>query len=329
MTNPEPSAPTTAVADAKTYASLNAQLNDPAVPLAQRFRALFTLKSLNTSQSVEIIAKGFADDSALLKHELAYVLGQMRNPCALPALVSVLETLDEDPMVRHEAAEAMGAIGLEESLPILTQYRDNDASRAVRETCVLAIEKIIHDNAQISSTSSSPSAGGKTTEQSEASPYTSVDPAPAVDVKKTTAELRDMLLNADLSLFKRYRAMFALRNRGDVESVLALAEGLEDDSALFRHEIGYIFGQMQHPASVPALIKCLSNTAEEGMVRHECAEALGSIAEPECLEALKLFVNDPERVVRESCIVGLDMYEHETSGAFQYADGLIKAADNE
>ncbi|KAJ3163523.1 hypothetical protein HDU86_000104 [Geranomyces michiganensis] len=320
-----PPTPAAGVVDAKKYASLDAQLNDPAVPLAQRFRALFTLKSLNTAQSVAIIAKGFADDSALLKHELAYVLGQMRNPCALPALVKVLETLEEDPMVRHEAAEAMGAIGLEESLPILTRYRDNDASRAVRETCVLAIEKIEHDNAK--KAGEGKDATKTQQEHSEASPYTSVDPAPAVEEKKTTAELRNMLLDSNLSLFRRYRAMFALRNRGDVESVLALAEGLEDDSALFRHEIGYIFGQMQHPASVPALIKCLSNTAEEGMVRHECAEALGSIAEPDCLEALKLFVNDPERVVRESCIVGLDMYEHETSGAFQYADGLLKAAD--
>ncbi|TPX58114.1 hypothetical protein PhCBS80983_g03360 [Powellomyces hirtus] len=307
------------VADAKTYASLDSQLNDPTVPLDRRFRALFTLKSLNSSESVGIISKGFADDSALLKHELAYVLGQMRNPEALPTLVKVLETLDEDPMVRHEAAEAMGAIGLEQSLPILIQYRDTDASRAVRETCVLAIEKIEYEVSL---------RNGTATAEASSGPYTSVDPAPPVEQKeeKTTAELRAMLLDTELSLFKRYRAMFALRNRGDVESVLALAEGLHDESALFRHEIGYIFGQMQHPASVPALIKCLSNTSEEGMVRHECAEALGSIAEPECLEALKQFVNDPERVVRESCIVGLDMYEYETSGAFQYADGLTKAA---
>jgi deoxyhypusine monooxygenase len=27
--------------------------------------------------------------------------------------------------------------------------------------------------------------------------------------------------------------------------------------------------------------------------------------------------------VRESCEVALDMYEYETSGSFQYADGLL------
>ena len=45
---------------------------------------------------------GFADSSALLKHELAYVLGQMKDPYAIPVLTDVLKTETEDPMVRHE-----------------------------------------------------------------------------------------------------------------------------------------------------------------------------------------------------------------------------------
>jgi hypothetical protein len=44
----------------------------------------------------------FVDPSALLKHELAYVLGQMKNPYAIPILNKTLEDLTEDPMVRHE-----------------------------------------------------------------------------------------------------------------------------------------------------------------------------------------------------------------------------------
>ena len=45
---------------------------------------------------------GFKDESALLKHELAYCLGQMKNPVALPVLQEVLADANEDPMVRHE-----------------------------------------------------------------------------------------------------------------------------------------------------------------------------------------------------------------------------------
>ena len=57
-----------------------------------------------------------------------------------------------------------------------------------------------------------------------ANPYMSVDPAPPSEVKDTEM-LKSELLDEELSLFQRYRAMFSLRNRGDEKSVLALAEG--------------------------------------------------------------------------------------------------------
>ncbi len=62
-------------------------------------------------------------------------------------------------------------------------------------------------------------------------------------------------MDVNLGLFERYKAMFSLRNLGTEEAVLQLARGFEDDSALFRHEIAYVFGQLQHVASVPSLIK--------------------------------------------------------------------------
>lgn len=44
---------------------------------------------------------------------------------------------------------------------------------------------------------------------------------------------------------------------------------------------------MQDERSVPFLKKTLEDTAEHEMVRHEAAEALGSIATDECTEVLK------------------------------------------
>jgi deoxyhypusine monooxygenase len=92
-------------------------------------------------------ALGFTDQSALLKHELAYVLGQMRNPSALPTLERVLRDLKEDPMVRHEAAEAMGAISSMQSIPTLKEFL-NDERREVRETCEIALAKVEWDNSE-------------------------------------------------------------------------------------------------------------------------------------------------------------------------------------
>lgn len=41
---------------------------------------------------------------------MAYVLGQLQDKASTDALVSILKNVHEHPMVRHEAAEALGAI---------------------------------------------------------------------------------------------------------------------------------------------------------------------------------------------------------------------------
>ncbi|KAI8969294.1 armadillo-type protein [Mycotypha africana] len=287
------------------------------VPLAERFRTLFTLKNIATDQAIDIIAKALNDESELLKHELAYCLGQIGNPRANTVLSKVLENLEEPEMVRHEAAEALGAIGSLESIPVLKKHL-SDQSRSVVETCELAIDKIDYDN----------DPKNKAEKDANNSIYNSVDPAPPTTETKSVKELEAILVNPEYKLFKRYRAMFALREIGTTEAVLALAKGLKDQSGLFRHEVAYVFGQLQHPASVPALTECLQDKNEMDMVRHEAAEALGSIATPEVLETLQSFKQDHERVVRESCAVALDMYEYENSGELQYANGLENQPQN-
>ncbi|KAI7905499.1 armadillo-type protein [Cokeromyces recurvatus] len=283
------------------------------VPLAERFRTLFTLKNIADDKAVDIMAKTFNDKSALLKHEVAYCIGQTGNPHANKILEEVLADPNQHVMVRHEAAEAMGALGFPEFLPILEKY-SKECDQAIVDTCVLAIDRINYVNDP---------ANKKENEYKSA--YSSVDPAPPTLETKDVQVLGQELIDPNLSLFKRYRAMFALREIGTTEAVLALCEGLKDKtSALFRHEVAYVLGQMQNPASVPALTESLKNKEEVHMVRHEAAEALGSVASPEVFEVLNEFKNDPEQVVAESCIVALDMFEYENSGAFQYADSLEK-----
>ena len=68
----------------------------------------------------------------------------------------------------------------------------------------------------------------------------------------------------------------------------------------------------------------LQDVSENCMVRHECAEALGSIATEECMKVLDEYKEDKEAVVKESCEVALDMCEYEKSDSFQYADAYLK-----
>lgn len=53
--------------------------------------------------------------------------------------------------------------------------------------------------------------------------------------------------------------------------------------------------------------KVLEDAGENAMVRHEAAEALGSIGSEDCRRILASFVADPEPIVAHSCEVALVM----------------------
>ncbi|SLM36358.1 deoxyhypusine hydroxylase [Lasallia pustulata] len=311
-----------------TILALRKALTSESVPLVRRFRALFSLKHLaclnppteQTLPAINAIAAAFISPSALLKHELAYCLGQTRNLAAVPYLREVLEDNHEDPMCRHEAAEALGALGDVDSLALLRRMRDDvGEAEVVRETCDIAVERIEWESSE-----------QRKRERLKQSDFASIDPAPPLPQTtehRSIADLQARLLDTKLPLFQRYRTMFALRDLSSppdlataVPAVKALASGFNDPSALFRHEIAFVFGQLSHPASIPSLAATLSNTKEESMVRHEAAEALGSLGDEEGVEdILRKFLNDPEQVVRDSVIVALDMADFEKNGEREYA----------
>lgn len=134
-----------------TIKPLRKTLTSESASLAHRFRALFCLKHHASQQpsttltlpALAAIAAAFSSPSALLKHELAYCLGQTRHLEAVPYLRKVLEDRGEDAMCRHEAAEALAALGDKSSLEVLKGMRD-DAKEVgvVRETCEIAVERI-------------------------------------------------------------------------------------------------------------------------------------------------------------------------------------------
>ncbi|KIY03819.1 deoxyhypusine hydroxylase [Fonsecaea multimorphosa CBS 102226] len=310
-----------------TISSLRRDLTSENVPLARRFRALFSLKHVasqspgpQATAAIEAIAAAFTSPSALLKHELAYCLGQTRNLAAVPFLRAVLEDRAEDAMCRHEAAEALGALGDLSSLQIMNQMKDDEREPVVvRETCDIAVDRINWAHSE-----------SRQSECLKSSDFASIDPAPPLPLSSETLSiptLQATLLDTSLPLFQRYRAMFALRDLASPPdlptaetAVHALASGFKDPSALFRHEVAFVFGQLSHPASIPALLAVLEDTEEESMVRHEAAEALGSLGEePGVEEILRRFLNDPEQVVRESVIVALDMAVYEKTGEMEYA----------
>ena len=153
----------------------------------------------------------------------------------------------------------------------------------------------------------------------ERSEFDSVDPAPPSD-ENDISSLRSTLCNESTRMFLRMRALFSLRNIGGKDSVDALAAAFESDSALLKHEIAYVMGQMQDSAAVPHLIDRLADENEDVMVRHEAAEALGAIGDRTALATLEKFVDDDAVVVAESCEVALDLLEYVSSKRLNYTD---------
>jgi deoxyhypusine monooxygenase len=318
-----------------SFATLQKSLAEPSNPIGMRMRAAYYLRQLYTD--LVAAAKGENSDytdrststctrdvidslcmelsdirhGSLMRHEFAYVLGQLRDARSCDTLETILLDGNDCVMVRHECAEALGAIGSDRSLPILQQVMEkNTQLPELSETCQLAIN-VMEWRKNGSDPETQPA-----TCACMMNPYSTTDPAPPHPLHADTPiqELGNILMNHDQSMFERYRAMFSLRNRGGSDAVVQLCRALTDDtsSALLRHEVAYVLGQMQHPISVEALEISLRRTDEHPMVRHESAEALGAIdGRWEDVERiLQEFTKDHDIVVRESCLVALDAADY-------------------
>jgi len=302
------------------FEELGKRLVDRSLPIEKRFRALFTLRSLGGHAAIDAMANALSDPSALLRHEIAYCFGQMGDEYAFPILQRILATSNEHSMVRHEAAEAIGALAVPKSMDVLRDYI-NDQAQEVAETCQLAVARVDWV------------ANNSTQEIKGNSAFLSVDPAPPLPAAPVDS-LKSIFLDHTEHIFMRYRAMFALRDAGTDESVLALASVFTSPpvsaypaslyhSALLKHEVAFVLGQLQNQKACPALIHCLQDANESPMVRHEAAEALGAIAAQDAVPLLQQFVKDSEPIVSESCVVALDVSEYfNNQEEFQYADGL-------
>jgi deoxyhypusine monooxygenase len=298
-------------------------------PLAERFEALFALEGRGTAHDAEVVERALASTSSnLLRHELAYALGQMQHKCSVCCLSSLLGDPSEAGIVRHEAAEALGAIASESAEKSLRTHLHSDVPE-VAQTCELALARIAarrhvdrrhdcdgqdgvkgeHGSLKEQKASQSANANGE-------SPFLSVDPVPAWPVATPQASLQKTVLDESRAMWDRYGALFALRNKGDVESAAVLTKVLRQSrSALLKHEVAYVLGQLQctESGALKALEQSLRDTEEHPMVRHEAAEAVGSVCTTASAKELlqEMASNASEPVVSESCEVAIEMMESE------------------
>lgn len=286
--------------------SLGKLLNDESAVLGERYRALRTLHRYGTEEAILEIAKCFTKSSALLKHDCAYLIGQLQFPIANTLLRNVVEDLKQHAIVRHEAAASLAALDGTGAYDFLQKYT-TDSAQEVADTCQLALSKLdwVKTDEAIGF-------------DFKDNPFKTNDPAPPF-MKGSMSDWVQLINDESLSLFDKYRVMYSLRNTGTDEAVDALISSFQSKSVLYRHELAFVLGQLKNKRAIPALQKFLEDTSENGIVRHECTEALTQIAIEEkntpvsndCLETIRRFQNDNEQLVRESCAVSLEELAHE------------------
>ena len=305
--------------DEERLRALGKRLLDQECAFAKRYRCLFALMNVKPNELTRQPLVACLQDQkhgALLRHEVAYVLGQMQDEAeeVVGELIRVVGDETDDVMVRHEAAEALGAIGSDEGVSVLRQHLKDD-TREVAETCELALRRI--EDAAASRDGDVP--------EHEGSQFNTVDPTLVSEgvSGKTREELERLALDETASMHDRYEAIFAARNRGGEEAVSLMSKCLETaKSALLKHEVAFVLGQLQNAQATEVLVRVLKDPAEHPMVRHEAAEALGSVAESDdqVMGLLREYCKDEVQCVGQSCVVALDMLE--TKENFEYCEAL-------
>ena len=143
-------------------------LADANVAMDARFSALFRLRSLGTEDAVRALVERLdreREASALMRHEVAFALGQMGATGAIEALCETLADSSENGMVRHECAEALGALGSEHARCVeALRTACVDEKREVAETAALALRKLERHGREMSG-----SARGSAKERASAS----------------------------------------------------------------------------------------------------------------------------------------------------------------
>lgn len=111
---------------------LESALGDPMTPAHRRIYACQELMHLGTSGAIALLGKVLKEDSdAVVRHEAAFVLGELADPAGVAALAGAAEE-DSSALVRHEAVEALGWIATPESAKALRLALKDSVSEVVR-----------------------------------------------------------------------------------------------------------------------------------------------------------------------------------------------------
>ena len=285
-------------------------IKDAQSSLLDKYNAIFALKSQGSEEAALALCEASPSvaDSELLQHEVLYAIGQMGVDATLDFVTSVLEDPACSEVVRHEAGEALANFPhlKERVVPVLERHVSSP-SALVAATARLALEKLRayrpgdnNYNRYLKGT------------LEPAEPFTPAEYERFLQARGLRAEdVFEWMLDPALSEYCKYQAMYYYRDHfcPDTLRLYALLlskHNFARTSALLRHEVNFILGQLEQKAKTEemrrALIETVENEEEEPVVRHEAVLAYSAVFGND--EVVQRQLSSPVPLVRESaCIV--------------------------
>ncbi|ORE00490.1 DOHH [Hepatospora eriocheir] len=276
----------------KNIDKISSIMKDKNVSVSVKNNIIFNCESTASDELLSVLLQNsLTNDSVLIDHEIAYKLGQLVQENSKEFLIELMSDENKDPIVRHEAIEALGNFEDPSLISLIEKYLDSNES-LVRETAYLAVRKL-----SVLTKENKYKLNINELDTKQVNDEFSVR-SPAFITKKSFIESKSMFFKGDL--WEKYTALLRLRDLNTEESYEVIKKGFEDKSALFRHEVAFVMGQLNNPTFIKTLESVLNNPKEEDVVRHEAAASLGCINTEESKKILMKNLNNPIRIVRES-----------------------------
>lgn len=119
----------------------NLVLDDTNTSQNDRIQILFQLMNMKTSQAKQLVFEVLKKDKCrIVRHEAAFVLGEIGDQESIQYLKTILET-EKTPIVVHETLFALGTTGNRDLIPFLRKF-ENSTEYVISESAKIAIDRI-------------------------------------------------------------------------------------------------------------------------------------------------------------------------------------------
>lgn len=303
-------------------ADCKAIYESPTEDVCRKYTAIMTLRHYGNDEAAKILEEGYKGlgTSELLRHDVMYCMGQMRAHNSVSFLLERMHDPQEKSIVRHEAGEALSNLTdiKEQVITELEKHWDSE-DELLKSTVRVAVPKLksLHKDSRIGKKYGGTLEPAEPFNEEEVRNYFQSQGLPdPQNHAELLNQVQSQLLKpySEVDEFTKYRLCYFLRDVCDLRSKeilsdLLSAENRKVTSALLRHELGFILGQVNNNEACihEALKKSSVDETEHPVVRHEAILAFYDITKDEGF--MDQFLVHDDQLIRESVEVATKMGE--------------------